>query len=276
MNSNPQPFFSHAEPVLSVHDVAETIKYWQEVLGFPNQWTWGDPPNHGGVSWHGAFVQFSHNPTLAAAQHGHSIWIRVRDIELLYKIHQDNKAEIVMPLSKQIYGLLEYVIKDNNGYYVTFATPASYKNGRSENLPKNIKILVKKPTVDQYRHLFEAVGWSTAATDAMLQVQLDLMQTVVVAENEENGDVVGCALLLGDGFSFYYVKDVMVHPDWQGKHVGTAIMQELTRWLDENATNKAMVALFTGEQLAPFYQQVDFTPAFGMMRIIDRGHQPIP
>lgn len=276
MDDSQQPSFSHAEPVLSVHNVAETIKYWQHVLGFPNQWTWGDPPTHGGVSWHGAFVQFSHNPTLAAAQHGHSMWVRVRNIELLYQIHQNNQAEITMPLSKQIYGLTEYVIKDNNGYYITFAAPTNYKKGRSEKLPDNVSILVKKPTVTQYRSLFEAVGWSNNATDEMLQTQLDFMQATVVAENSDNGDVIGCALLLGDGFSFYYVKDVMVHPDWQGKRVGTAIMQELTRWLDENATNKAMVALFSSEHLAPFYQQVHFAPTFGMMRIIDRDHQPMP
>jgi GNAT superfamily N-acetyltransferase/uncharacterized glyoxalase superfamily protein PhnB len=276
MDNSPQPFFSHAEPVLPVPNVPETVKYWQEVLGFPNQWTWGEPPSHGGVSWQGAFVQFLHNPTLAAASHGHSIWIRVRHIELLYKLHQDNQAEIVMPLSKQPYGFLEYVVKDNNGYFITFATPASNKEKPSENLPDNIKILIKKPTVSQYRNLFETVGWLTIAADELLQAQLDLMQTIIIAENSDNGDVVGCALLFGDGFSFYYVKDVMVHPDWQGKRVGTAMMQELSRWLDENVTNKAMVTLFSSEHLAPFYQQAHFTPTFGMMRIIDGHYQPMP
>jgi GNAT superfamily N-acetyltransferase len=81
--------------------------------------------------------------------------------------------------------------------------------------------------------------------------------------------------MFGDGYSFYYVKDVMVHPDWQNKHVGTALMQALSSWLDENAMNKALVCLFTGENLAPFYQQFNFNPAFGMIRIIDR-HQPMP
>ncbi|MCF0051736.1 GNAT family N-acetyltransferase [Dyadobacter sp. LJ53] len=276
MDDREQPSFSHAEPVLAVYNVTGTIKYWQEVLGFPNQWTWGDPPTHGGVSWHGASIQFSHDPALAALRHGHSIWIRVRNIERLYEIHQENKAEITMPLSKQVYGLTEYVVKDNNGYYITFAAPTNYKKGHSEKLPDNVRILVKKPTVVQYRNLFEAVGWSNKATDAMLQAQLDFMQTVIIAENENTGDVIGCALLLGDGFSFYYVKDVMVHPDWQGKRVGTAIMQELSRWLDKNAANKAMVTLFSSEHLAPFYQQVHFSPTFGMMRIIDRDHQPMP
>ena len=38
-----QPIFSHVEPVLAVQDVAETIAYWQDVLGFPTN---GHGANH--------------------------------------------------------------------------------------------------------------------------------------------------------------------------------------------------------------------------------------
>ena len=86
----------------------------------------------------------------------------------------------------------------------------------------------------------------------------------MVAEHENQ--VIGCALLLSDEASFYYIKDVMVHPDWQYKHVGSMLMKELTAWLDSNAPENAYVGLFTGENLAPFYKQFDFAPVFGMHR----------
>ena len=50
-----QPIFSHVEPIFPVRDIPETIRYWQEVPGFPNKWTWGEPPTNGGVSWQKAF-----------------------------------------------------------------------------------------------------------------------------------------------------------------------------------------------------------------------------
>src|SRR5688572_18376177 len=90
-----QPIFSHVEPVLAVTDISETITYWHDVLGFPAKWTWGDPPNHGGVSWQKVFIQFSLNPELAAVSKGHSIWIRLQHIEALYSFHQQKNAEIV-------------------------------------------------------------------------------------------------------------------------------------------------------------------------------------
>jgi len=59
-------YLSHVEPILAVKDVTETVMYWHDVLGFPDKWTWGEPPNHGGVSWNGVFIQFSQDPNLAS------------------------------------------------------------------------------------------------------------------------------------------------------------------------------------------------------------------
>ena len=81
MELNNHPVFSHVEPVLAVKDILETTTYWHEVLGFPNKWTWGDPPDHGGVSWHGVFIQFTLSPDLAEKSKGNSIWIRVKNID---------------------------------------------------------------------------------------------------------------------------------------------------------------------------------------------------
>jgi N-acetylglutamate synthase-like GNAT family acetyltransferase len=91
----------------------------------------------------------------------------------------------------------------------------------------------------------------------------------VVAE-DEHGQVVGCALILSDNASFYYIKDVMVHPDWQNKHVGSMLMKTLTDWLDANAPENAYVGLFTTENLASFYKQFEFAPAYGMSRRVIR------
>jgi len=115
------PIFSHIEPIFPVRDIRETIRYWREVLGFTHQWTWGEPPSHGGVSWQKAFVQFARDPDLAAGSKGNGIWIRLRHIEELYALHERNKAEIVAPLELQAYGLAQYTVREINGYYVHFA-----------------------------------------------------------------------------------------------------------------------------------------------------------
>jgi GNAT superfamily N-acetyltransferase/uncharacterized glyoxalase superfamily protein PhnB len=271
-DDQPEPFLSHAEPVLSVNDVAETVKYWHEILGFSGHWTWGTPPNHGGVSWHGAFIQFSQDSEAAGRMRGQCVWIRVKNIRELYQLHQERRAEIVMHLEKQPWGFEEYVVKDLNGNYITFAAPAIFgSESRSQPLPATVRTLGRRLTTAEYRKLAESVGWSKSQSDDFLQQKLDATLFMAVAEDTETGEAIGCALVLGDGLSFFYIKDVMVHRDWQRKQVGSAVMKEVKRWLDDHAPEGALVGLFTGHGLAPFYQQTGFGEAFGMIRIIDRS-----
>jgi ribosomal protein S18 acetylase RimI-like enzyme len=269
-----RPELLHVEPVLAVRNVSETVQYWLEVLGFSNQWTWGDPPNHGGVSWQGAaFVQFSQNAELAAVSAGHSVWIRVRHIETLYALHREKQAKIVALLEKKPWGMAEYTVEEMNGYFLHFSAPDTEWKQHAEKLPLTVRIIARTPTVTEHHGLAVSVGWSSATgfNPEAAKSLLDSVVFSVVAENIQTGEVVGCALLFGDRSGFYYVKDVMVHPDWQGKRVGTTLMQEITRWTEANAPDGATVGLFTGEHLARFYRQFGFTQACGMYRQIHRS-----
>jgi hypothetical protein len=261
-------FLSHAEPVLAVRNVAETVTYWHEVLGFPGKWTWGHPPNHGGVSWHGAFVQFSLNTELAAVSPDHSVWIKVRDLEALYALHQERKAEIVVPIENRPWGMAEYTVREINGYYLNFASTIANRKIDPKILPQNIRIVARNPAPSEFLSLLTAVGW--ASPESIPDKNSPAVPSVyaVVAEDTETEEVIGCAFLYGDNVAFYYVKDVIVHPRWQHKRIGTALMQEVIRWAGVNAPDKATIGLFTGDHLAGFYRQFGFMQACGMYRQI--------
>ncbi|TMI85279.1 MAG: GNAT family N-acetyltransferase [Bacteroidetes bacterium] len=265
---------SHVEPILPVDNIVETVNYWHDVLGFAEKWTWGEPPNHGGVAWQGAFVQFSHNPKLAAASKGNAIFIRVKNLPSLYHFHQKKNAEIVEPLENKPWGMSGYTVREINGYYVVFAGALISNREKNANGPLlSAHIISRIPTPKEYMDLVLAVGWDKYVTHSTVDKVLAAPVHSVVAE-EASGKVIGCALLLSDQATFYYVKDVMVHPDWQSKGVGSMLMKEITRWLDQNAAENAFIGLFTGENLAPFYKQFDFVPAFGMLKRIHRKEQP--
>ena len=132
-------------------------------------------------------------------------------------------------------------------------------------MPPAVRIIERVPTVNEYQHLVKAVGWHVK-TDALVELALASVVYANVAEDVNTKDVIGCVLLLGDHASFYYVKDMMVLPQWQSKRVGTALMEKLNEWVEKNAPEHALVGLYTGENLAPFYRQFGFSPAFGMCR----------
>lgn len=263
---------AHVEPILAVADVVQTIEYWHEVLGFPDKWTWGDPPDYGGVSWHGTSIQFSQNAKLASASKGNAIFIRVKNLEALYSFHQKKNAIIVEELENKPWGMAGYTVEDINGYYIVFAgAPIRDNKMSSAELPSTIRIIPRSPTVKEYQHLTASVGWSLYSSDEVVTKLLSASLFAVIAEDPATNKVIGCALLLGDHSSFYYIKDLVVHPDWQSKHVGTALMKELTRWLESNGANNSLVALITGEALASFYKKFGFAPAFSMIKYIENG-----
>lgn len=266
MNNPPrQPVISHAEPVLAVTDLLATMTYWSEVLGFSKQWTWGDPPTHGGISWDGAFIQFSQNPARAQASSGNTIWIRVKYIDELYQMHLERKVEIVEPLRKQPWGMEDCIVKELNGYNLVFAGNSAVRE-KSGEFPAEVKILERLPTAQELIALARSVGWSDFLPMDRIDKQLAAPAFGVVAIDSSTGATIGCALLLTDHASFYYIKDVMVQPEWQKRRVGTALMNTLTQWLDRNAVPKSLVGLYTGENLAPFYRQFGFSNAFGMCK----------
>jgi uncharacterized glyoxalase superfamily protein PhnB/GNAT superfamily N-acetyltransferase len=261
-------FLSHVEPILAVKSVTDTVQYWHEILGFPNKWTWGEPPNHGGVTWQGVFIQFSQYPELASVSQGNSIFIRVKNLEAFYQFHKNKNAEIVEPLENKPWGMAGYTVRDNNGYYVIFAGSPVSNKPKTGSTPETVKIIPRIPTAKEYVRLISAVGWDKYYDHSVTEKILAAPVYGVVAEHEN--EIIGCALLLSDEASFYYVKDVMVHPSSQHKHVGSMLMKNLAAWLDANAPQNAYIGLFTGEDLAPFYRQFDFVPVFGMHRRVRR------
>lgn len=262
-----RPAISHAEPVLAVNDVTATVDYWKQVMGFPNGWTYGNPANHGGVSWNGSgFIQFGLNPDLASRSEGHSVWIRARSIEVLYQLHISNKANVVAPLENMPWGFTEYTVKDLNGYLIHFSAPASDRGFKSVEMPSSISILSRKPTHAEFSRLVASIGWGSQENDPLL----DHCITGATAINSGSGEVTGCVLLFGDNAGFYYIKSLIVDPAWQGKRIATELMKTLMTWLNLNAPDGATVGLFTGDHLANFYRQFGFMQCCGMYQQIIR------
>ena len=120
------------------------------------------------------------------------------------------------------------------------------------------------PTKQQYLELVKSVGW---ASDSGFDPETQIKAAVhcVIAEDIEARKVVGCAFLVGDDKTIYYVKDVIVHPDYQLKRIGTALMQNIEQYLNTKGAHNATVGLYTGEGLIPFYRQFGFNQMGGAM-----------
>ena len=66
-----------SEPIFPVADVVATVRYYREVLGFQEGWTWGQPPDFGGVRWGkvGAMFALQSGPEAPAGGQWHSFFV---------------------------------------------------------------------------------------------------------------------------------------------------------------------------------------------------------
>jgi catechol 2,3-dioxygenase-like lactoylglutathione lyase family enzyme len=109
-----------SEAILAVADVAATIKFYREKLGFTKDWVWDDPPTHGGVQWGDVDVSFHLAPELAKHVEGHQHYFFVKGVDDMQARHQQNGVPIISPIERKQWGMREYTVRDPNGYHLRF------------------------------------------------------------------------------------------------------------------------------------------------------------
>jgi GNAT superfamily N-acetyltransferase len=247
-----------SEPIFPVADVIATVGYYREVLGFLEGWTWGQPADFGGVRWGkvGAMFALQEGPGATVGGQWHSFF--VEGIDVLYALHRRNGATIYSPLEAKPWGLREYTVRDLNGHFLRFGQRGSDRSATAGREPAtNVAIMERLPTPEELQRLSRAVGWTSDDRSERAEKSLAgaLFGVVAVA----GAGVVGSGMVLGDGASFAYLKDIVVDPDWQGRGIGTRIVEALLAILRRSNPDDMLVALFTGQHLAEFYERSGFS-----------------
>lgn len=112
-------------------------------------------------------------------------------------------------------------------------------------------------TAEQFTALWESV-WGNAPT--MEQVSLALENTLFTV-SICGGRCVAMARMIGDMGLCCYIKDVVVHPDYQGRGLGRTLIDELLRFVNEHGISgtSVFVELAAMPDKVPFYEKFGFS-----------------
>lgn len=116
------------EPALLVHDVAATVEFYRDKLGFGIDFLYGDPPTHASVSrgeWTGNMVtiQLSQVPPEHEINPAAYLYIIMdAGLDRLCEQYRDCGVGIIEEPENQPWGLREFAIRDCNGYMLRFGT----------------------------------------------------------------------------------------------------------------------------------------------------------
>ncbi len=129
-----------------------------------------------------------------------------------------------------------------------------------------IKINVNN--VKEFNYLYDQVGWGSY-DDNISQIALDnTLYSVSVYDNNEN--ILGYGRVIGDGICFLYIQDIMVLPSYQGKKVGTQIMNELLKYIDDVKAKNPDLRVYLGASKG----KEDFYKKFGFITRDEAGLGP--
>jgi len=129
------------------------------------------------------------------------------------------------------------------------------------NIKENIK------NVEEFNLLYDDVGWG-AYDDNITQKALD--NTFYSVSAYDDNKIVGYGRIIGDTICFLYIQDIMVKPEYQGKKIGTAIMNKLLEKINEIKKENSDLRVYLGasKNKEKFYEK------FGFIKRIDAdlGH----
>ncbi len=112
----------------------------------------------------------------------------------------------------------------------------------------------KKVEIKNIADLRESVGWPGMESEYK---NPSLTNYYHVACYDDNDVLIGYAEVVSNGVSDAYIQDVMVNPNYQGKGIGTELMNNCISHLKTN--NIYMISVIYGEaDLKEFYEKFGF------------------
>lgn len=249
--------------IFAAADIVATLAYYKDVLGFDSTWTWGDPPSFGGANCGGVSLMFCLQPELAAQVAGHQHWVKIEDADRLYALHLVRGAKIVEDIGDRPWGAREYVVEDLNGYRLRFAGPPSSEAPASQPFPVGVAIDCEVPTSEEYERVRSAAFGSGDGPFPDAADELISRTWRFVTARTSAGELIGVLRIMHDAPGWFSVWDVAVDPAWQGRRIGSKMMEEAMALVYEDSPG-AFVFLFTFKH--GFYEKLGFAKETVSMR----------
>jgi catechol 2,3-dioxygenase-like lactoylglutathione lyase family enzyme len=249
--------------VFAVADVNSSVEFYCNVLGFRQNWLWGNPPTFASVGFAKTEIFLCQQPDLATRVEGHMHCFFIEgSVDELHAQHVASGASIIAPPENKPWGLREYVVRDPSGYHLRFGGRLTYERPATalDLMPAHVRVEIASLTLAEYVSLFESVSWYVDRP--AMETALRNSHLVVVARDQSRGsEAVGMVRVAGDG-KYLTIWDVIVRPSHQAMKIGSAMMERTLAELRKTAPPRTFVGLFTPKP--EFYERFGFQTGGGM------------
>lgn len=121
----------------------------------------------------------------------------------------------------------------------------------------NISIKYNELSAEEFILLWETV-WGQEPT--LEQTKLAMEHTLFRVSIFDDDKIIAMARMIGDMGLDYYIKDVVVRPEYQGIGIGRMLINELLKYINDNGIRgtNIFVELCAMPDKIPFYKRFGF------------------
>jgi len=118
-----------------------------------------------------------------------------------------------------------------------------------------IRVEERRLVLQEYQYLRGTTGWCMIDDDTVRKgLTSDLFSVCAFYDNQ----LVGMGRVVGDGAIYFYVQDIVVVPEYQGKGIGKRIMNAVEAYLKKHAKPNTFVGLMAAEGMQGFYTRFGY------------------
>ena len=112
-------------------------------------------------------------------------------------------------------------------------------------------------TPEKFNNLTEAVDWGTRENKIIEEALKHTLYSLCVYDENK---LIGYGRIIGDKTIFLYIQDIMVIPEYQGKKIGTGIMNKLIEKINEYKKVNPEIRTYLGATKGKesFYEKFGF------------------
>lgn len=125
----------------------------------------------------------------------------------------------------------------------------------SENPHADYIISDEAPTAKEYLALRCQVGWDSVD---LWVVQKSLDSSLFHVSVREQKKLIAMARVVGDGFMYFYIQDVVVAPRYQGRGIGRMLMSRVESYLSKECAAGSTVGLLAAQGKEAFYRSYGY------------------
>ncbi len=127
--------------------------------------------------------------------------------------------------------------------------------------------------VVEYQLLRKTTGWDMLEDEVVGKALKNDLYSVCVFDNDK---LVGIGRVIGDGFIYFYIQDIIVIPEFQKKGIGRLIMESIENYLSKTANNNSFIGLMAATNVKEFYHKFGYKERPedrpGMYKMIEKGN----